>query len=337
MVDGEDKEAQAIWDSYAAKDAAKASGEAEPSASIEGTTETPPADNTEVKTTEAASADQANAGKVEDKETDDKASGDKDAAPDIWANADPALRTAYEAMRNERDAKENAFKRVSGVVSAHQRKADDLQRQLNDALKGKATTEGDSKDASSILDNPAFKKVEEDFPEIIAPVKAALSAMKGELEGAKQALGRITSKHDEADTVEQSTILLGVHPDYAQIARTPEFRAWYDTAPPSIQEGVRRNATKVVNGQEVASIVTLYKAETGFVSKTKPAKSDPAPSNQKPSDPKRSKQLESAATPASTRRAKIMHDPGPPNDGGQGDWAYWAAKDREKAAAQQQR
>jgi hypothetical protein len=321
-----DKEAQQIWDDLAAKEAKAASGEADPP-SVETTEATKEGDgntDTTTVTTTEAPAEPADADKTKTAD-----GNEPPAEPDIWADAKPEQKAAYEAAIRERDERVAHAKRVGSTVAGYQRQVDSLKRELEAARKGAPsgndTTTG--KTSAGIFDDPELKKFSEEYPEVAGPLRKVFSALEQRAEKAERELGAISTERRDANLEEQANIVYEAHPDYDKIARTPEFREWFEQAPPYIQEGVRRNAEQVVDGREVAHIVKLYKLENGIAAST--ARSDPAPGSPKPSQSsRRAHQLQSASTPAPKGPARVQD--GPPDDP-EAAWAWWARKDAEVA------
>lgn len=328
-----DKEAEKIWADLAAKDATNASDNADPPNSVETTDPQPQASTEapEVKTTDAP-ADTADANKTT------KTDGEEPPVTvDIWADAKPEHKAAYEAVAKERDDKVAHARRIGGTVAGYQRQVDSLKRELDEARKGKPSdTKTDDKGTSnaggSILDDPDIKKATDEYPEVMRPLNKVLERLERRAANAERELGGISDEKRQAHLVEQSRIVVSAHPDYSQIAKSPEFTDWYRKAPTYIQEGVRRNAQKVVDGAEVSHIVKLYKLENGITTPN-PAPRDPAPSDPKPSQSRRSHQLESALTPTPRNTAPKARDSGPPDDE-EGAWRYWQERDRRKAQSQ---
>jgi hypothetical protein len=313
-----DKEAQQIWDDLRAKEAAEASGVTDPP-SIESADKTTggEGDTTEVKTTDAPSNDDA-----KDKAADDKS------APDIWANADPALRTAYEAVLKDRDDKIAHAKRVGGTVAGYQRQVDDLKRQLAELTKGSTKTDDTTGTTTGIFDDPEIKKAADEYPEIFGPLKKVVSNLEQRAMKAERELGTISAERRDANLEEQARIVDDAHPDYDQIAQSPEFVAWYDKAPAYLRAAIQRNAKVVVDGEEVAHVLKIYKQETGYKPKDPPA-SDPAPGSQKPSSTdKRALQLESAS--GVRPRGSAKKSDGVPDDP-EAAWEYWRRMDAAQA------
>jgi len=303
-----------IWADLQAKEAAQASGVTDPP-SIETKETTSEGDSTTVTTTDApADAD------AKDKST----AADDKSATDIWANASPELKAEYDKALAH-------AKRVGGTVAGYQRQVDKLQRELAEARKGAPSSSGDKSTTTSILNDPDWKKRQEEYPEIFGPASKAIETLERRAEALEQQLAGISEEKRQEYLAEQGKIVDDAHPDYDQIADSQEFYNWYRQAPDFMRAMVQRNMKEVVNGAETAHVLSVFKQETGWKPKEPPV-SDPAPGPQKQSSAeKRTLQLESASGPRSRSNARVAD--GPP-DNPEDAWEYWKQQDAKKAAAQ---
>lgn len=354
-------EAAKIWNDMAAaeaggsKDPAPPADAAEPNPAEAATKEAEPAAQAEADKPAGAPADQQTTTTAK---TADIAAATDTGTPasatdtDIWATAPEPLRAAFEATRTERDQAQTNYRRVSGTVSGLQRKIDKLNRDLDEAKKGtsgKPASEAPStasEDAatgdrpSGIADSEELKKAEEEFPEVVKPLKSALRALETELASARKELGGVSAKHRDDNLAKQAQTVFSDHPDYGDIHGSDEFRAWYETAPPYVRAAVERNAQHVVDGAEVSHVVKLFKTETGWKPPSKPGAAPspktgaepparPAGSTPPPDDPKRKDQLESAAGTRSRTPAVATHSD---SDDPEAIWKRLAEQERRRAS-----
>lgn len=324
---GADEDAK-IWNELAAADAAKAGSTTE---------ETPD------KAAEPVAEPEKKADAPADKSATTQSAdgkGTAQAAPgpaDIWANATPEQRAAFEATRKDLDTTNALYRRVSGTVSGLQRKIDALTRK--DTPQG-ASTAADSaakaKDAaeaaSSLLDDPDLKKAAEDYPEVFGPIKKVVTALEARAEKAERELTGVSTQHRMRSLHEQRAYVQQKHPDFNEIAGSAKFHAWYEKQPPYVKTAIDRNANEIIDGFEVADIVGRFKSETG-AARPQPKPASPAPQKPTPAaDPKRALQQDSAITPRTKGPAKVAS--GPPEDGDEAAlWNYYAEQDKRKERA----
>ena len=216
---------------------------------------------------------------------------------------------------------------------------DDLKRQLQAPSKTDAEKKDDEAKADeSILDDPEFTQAAEDYPEVFGPVKKVISVLENRTktaieraERAERELSGISQERRDANLEVQAQIVAEAHPDYSSIAGSKEFAEWYKNQPRLVQEGVQRNAKSIVDGNEVAYIVKLYKDSAGISTTTKqPASGKPSNSG----DPRRKHQLESASTPSNRGPAKVQG--GVPDDENAA-WEYFERMDEQKKQRAEQR
>lgn len=291
---------------------------------------------------DAKPAPKQDAEKAADAPADDKDAKDKDTGKpasetvdDIWAKAPPELRAAHDATRTELERERTTSKRHAGTVSG-------LQRKVNELLKatpapGAAKPEAKTA-APDPLDDEGWKKFETDYPELaetIGALRTRLHAAETKVNRLEPEVGTISSER-RLQSVESAQLptVLAAHPDYDRIAKSDEFLAWFDQAPAFIQDGVKRNAEWIVDGNEVVHIVKLFKAETGWAAKPANHAGAKEPAPQKPpATDKRSLQLDSAAAPRGGKGpAKVTS--GPPDDADEAAlWNYYADQERNKERA----
>lgn len=244
--------------------------------------------------------------------------------PDLWADAKPELRTAYEAARGQLDNLKAAKTRAEGAMSGLQRKVNDLSRQL-DALKTAPKAEPtaaapapNGKDPDPAPAEPGTKPVpekiaakmaaiKEEYPELGAMLEDVVSEItantKSDVDAVKTELSGLTASQQERYLETQVDIVAEKHADFTEALKSPEFHAWYETAPAYKRAAVDRNGEHFVDGQEVASLIDDFKLETGWKAEAAPAPSAPANGTGKPTTPaqppsrKREAQLRSATAP----------------------------------------
>tara|TARA_Y100000310_G_scaffold335304_1_gene416955 strand:+ start:479 stop:1531 length:1053 start_codon:yes stop_codon:yes gene_type:complete len=246
---------------------------------------------------------------ADDKSDEDDAAPTDDRAEqqeDIWKNATPEQRAAFEAAQDETKQARQDWNRMRGTVSGLSRKANDLQTQL-DASRPATTGSDGPTEANAVFASENWKTFEDEYPELANPVKAEVQALFGAQEARIQTLERgmagISTERRSDNLAQQVEIVHAAHPDYDTIAKSDAFQQWYEQAPPYIRAGVERNAVDITDGNEVAHIVKMFKQETGAASPEPPDKDEADPAETNGHDPnqaldgKRRRQLESSNAP----------------------------------------
>lgn len=172
------------------------------------------------KETEAAAAS------ADDK---DKAAGGE-TTPDIWADAKPEQRAAFEAAQIRIANLEHSDASQRGRLSA-----------LTKKLEGqsKAPAKGAKDEVAEILGSKDFQTAEKEYPEVMAPVKAVLEKVAAvvkplaeKVEQNTTKVTAITNERTREEMIEQEKVVLTAHADYPEIRQSDAFAKWFKSAPP---------------------------------------------------------------------------------------------------------
>ena len=111
------------------------------------------------------------------------------ASADIWANAPPELKAAFEETQKRAQALERDNRSFRGRTSA-------LQRQLNELSKappaGAAAGNGEaSPDVAEYLASDEWKTLKAEYPELVGPVEKVVAKLEGRLSQQERGLSSI--------------------------------------------------------------------------------------------------------------------------------------------------
>ena len=282
-------EGETAADMWASMDAAdKPAASDKPADTDSGTKETQPS-------TEGAAAQETSSAATTEKPAD--SAGADQNKPDIWETATPEQKAAWEKLQADLRAAEHENRSKRGRLRRFQ------------TTKPAADAAGDKKDDAAdtgggFFDTDEGKAFEEDYPQVAKAIKAALTGQAKSFEKVQEVVKSITEERDAAALQDQENIVFQAHPDYPDIMGSPAFKGWYEKQPQYVREGVQRNGDMIVDGSEVADIVTKFKRDTGFKPKTQtsqgqtqsPGRSGGASPQSGQSD-KRRAQLEGAESP----------------------------------------
>lgn len=241
--------------------------------------------------------------------------------PDIWADAPEHLKTAYQAVANEKASLEHRLKSDEGRVSSYQRIANDLQRKIS-AIR----TIGQQDDLGAYLKSEDFKKTKADYGDDLGPVFTALDYMANNLAVTQGRVGQVGSLTAETIGAEVETFLDEAAPDRADLLGSTQFIGWLEAQPKFIRDLASRNWDDVSDPAEVVELCDRFRAAQGLVkpgstaTETAPAK----PSHRTEIDRKRELQLEGSKS--STSRQPITAAPDESDFGSA--WKAAAAKQR---------
>lgn len=252
-------------------------------------------------------------------------------AADIWANATPEQKAAFEAANAERDEYKHKFRSNVQRISH-------LQRKINAAEATKLV-----RDEAPARE--AIAGIKTDYPEIAQPLEKVAEAVDGQREQVKKA----TQASIDADTAElndlvaeETASLVEKHPDYIDVlkANGSAFKAWIDDQPLRIRQAAQRNASHIADSGGAIEVMNGFKKHLEQIApkpapETPPAPAPaatPAPAPQPALDDKRQRQLAGTATPITQGGRPTVS--GIPEDGDpKAIWEQWDAHDRQKARA----
>lgn len=225
-------------------------------------------------------------------------------APDIWATATPEQRAAYDALVADRAKLEQKARSAEGRATAHQRKIDELYRQMqpsNDDVAGKLRQS-----------RQALTAKEADYPEIINPVAQVLDAVNENL----SQLSAAEQRRREAATAELAEIvreeeakLAEIHPDWEDVLSKhggPQFAAWVEDQPRRFRDAFARNANAIVDAASVAEFMSAYKAHLGIVPANAPAAPPPNNPPNNALTERRERQLAATASPTRSVQRPVV-------------------------------
>ena len=200
---------------------------------------------------EAAAARQAEHTQVEEPDDDDAVgepapdageSGEEEGPPDIWAQAPEEARSAYEQAVAEQERLRHSVHSNAGRVSALQRKINELESQLGRQVQSAAAPSGapTAQEINDAMQTPeSWASFTEEYPEVARAVDGRISREIARLEQTLNPLREqvVRQQQNEARQFQQSqeSELAKAHPNWKQTINTPEFQAWFQGQPTSIQ------------------------------------------------------------------------------------------------------
>ena len=188
----------------------------------------------------------------------------KESHDDIWANADPKLREAFEAERSKAVRTEQQLRTQDGRLSSAMRQLNQLKQQLAP----KRDAEGAANEGEEAKTKEERRKqLREEYPDVAAPILDDLA----ELQETVKALTTQThaSLENEAQTLaaQEEQRLLDNHPDWGEYGASgksnKEFVDWVMKQPRYVVDAVERNGAQIVDSVEVSDILDRFKRETG--------------------------------------------------------------------------
>jgi hypothetical protein len=241
-----DTDLQAEWDRLDAADAGQSP-------------ETPEAADAPTDTTDAD--DQGQASRPPAEPAADKPAGNE---PDIWANAPPELRTAFEA---ERARSEQAVRSQTGRAQAEARRNAELQAEL--AALRKEAPEPKPEDTAPAITEETKQQLRDEFPDVAAPLLDVIGQLEKQVANLASSNASREERQQAADELETQRVfaaeeqrLTETHGDWSDVVKQPGFSEWIKGQPRMIKEALARNASQIVDADEAIDIIGRYKVET---------------------------------------------------------------------------
>jgi hypothetical protein len=245
-------------------------------------------------------------------------------APDPWASAPAELVAERDRLQKERDEALHRASSDANRVAALSRKLQQLSVPQPTSAPAPVAqpTEG-----QKALD-AKIKQLREDYGEIADPLIEMIEVQRQELNHVRTSLAGMTEQQ-QAQTIAAETAALETrHPDWRNIAQSPEFAGWLAIQPDNIQR-----LASSWDARETSVVLSLFKVESAeSQGQTAPA-SAPAPAPSAATDARREQQLDGGRD---VRSRPAPAASGPPDDF-DAAFKFFEEKRRQKMLANQRR
>lgn len=253
-------------------------------------------------------------------EAEGKPPASQESTDDIWANADPKFREAFQSERDKAVRLEQQLRTQDGRLSSAQRQLNQLRQQLAP----KRDAEGAAEEGKEAKDEEErLKQLREEYPDVAAPLLDKIAKLEGVVGSLTTQTQVSLEAEGEALTAREEAKLLERHSDWGDYGEkgksNKEFVEWVMRQPRYIIEGVQRNGSEIVDSVEVSDILDRFKKETGRIADQ--AQRDAIVR-------KRENQLEAARQPANRQPAVASGS----EDDFSSEWNRLKAIDQRKAA-----
>jgi hypothetical protein len=178
-------------------------------------------------------------------------------APDIWANATPELKAAFEEARELARKAELDAKAHLGRVRAHERTVQDLHTEI-EGLKKQV---GQAKSTeTSLLESDEIKALESEYGDVAGPLLKVIKAQDAKI---NELTGTVTTRQTDDFITDQETRLNQAHPDWGDLVRNPGFKDWKEQQPLYVQRMIERNANAIVDAEEAGDALSRFRQHIG--------------------------------------------------------------------------
>lgn len=209
---------------------------------------------------------------------------------DIWANAPPEFREAFERERSNWQHRLNS---TQGRLSAADRELARLRRESGARPGGSGGQGQPGGNAEASPEDPfqaeELKQLEEEYGEVAGPLLKLTKGLYERLNRLEAPVAEVAQQRETEVRQSQISVFTSAHPDWETYVNDERYPEWLSQQPLAVQEAAAR-AVNVEDGHEAAWLLSQFKASLG-ASSARPAP-NPAPSNQQSvADLKRSRQL----------------------------------------------
>ena len=231
------------------------------------------------------------------------------------------VRAQIEQLQRERDEALHRARSDASRVAA-------LSRKLQQAtvVTPSATPAPDAKatEAQKALDGK-IEQLRKDYGDIADPLIELIENQRKELDSVRTTLTGLNEAQQAQVIAEETQALEARHPDWRNIAQSPDFAGWLEVQPENIQR-----LAGSWDARETSVVLTLFKAERAEPSgQTQEAPPAPAQTANAATDARRSQQLEGGRD---VRSRPAPAASGPPDDF-DAAFKYYEERRRQKAMA----
>lgn len=170
--------------------------------------------------------------------------------PEPEGEPDPAAELA--AVKDELQKWQHKYNSDLGRQNAYQRQIQEKDQLIAQLQSAQSANPG--------VVNKHWDTLKEDYPDIAQGISSLLeekdSRHAREIESLKNSIAPIQAQAQQSFVQQQYSMLEQEHPDYAEIAASPEFNQWVQTQPHNVQQMMESD-----NAADAAYLLRTYKNE----------------------------------------------------------------------------
>lgn len=203
---------------------------------------------------------------------------------DIWTNATPEQKAAFEAASKQAQALEHRLRSDDGRVARFQRERDEARKKLEAVARA-----SEEENIKTYLNSDEFRKVRADYGDEMGPVFNLLEKLADRQERADANFGQINNAREEEAERKAFETLGKAAPDWEAMLGSPDFSPWLAAQPTLFQQAIEENRERLVDPQSVAAVVSRFRVHQHLQNQQQAQ-----PASQPQLDQRREKQLEGA-------------------------------------------
>jgi hypothetical protein len=289
-------------------------------------------DGDEFEESETGSADQQDSQPAASG-SDARASDHNAGESDLFANATPEQKAAFEAANEKLRKLEQSDRSQRGRVSALSRRLEELQRAKPQGPAPAAypqSTSDDDPENDTFLNSEDWSSFKDEYPEVAGPIGNIIGQLQAQVANQGKRLSAIGEDRTQEALLEQRALLEESHSDWEDVVRGEGFQPWLAEQPRYVQEAVVRNANDIVDAVEAADIIGRFKASHPDLFGTSQHGGSPSGDSQGNGSGRRARQVTSARSGRPSGGPGVAT--GIPEDGDeQAIWKAFDKQDEQKA------
>ena len=242
---------------------------------------------------------------------------------DIWANATPEQKAAFDAAIRQTRTLEHRVKSDEGRVSRFQRERDEALKKI-----GAATSVAEREDLEAYLASEDWQKTKAEYGNDLGGLFKLVETLAVRDQVFEQKIGQFDELQAAKVANENEEWLDREAPDRGALAARDDFIPWLETQPQPVRDMVTRNWDGVVDATEVKLVFDLFRPQAYLADQRKSPTPEPEPQPQE-HNRKRAVQLEGSKSHAT--KAPLLTRPDADDEDAAWDEAT-AAIERRQAA-----
>jgi hypothetical protein len=219
--------------------------------------------------------------------------------PDIWADATPEQKAAYEAAIEQARDLEHKRRSDDGRLARYQRDRDTAQRKLETLV---TAAQKDGEDLKALVVSEEWKRAKADYGDDLGPVFNALERLTDQQAGVSERFQQMDAETIEEIEAANFHTLDERAPDWRDLLSRGDFSTWLEAQPKPWQEAFAQNKERLVDPTSALELVSRFRVHVAL------AEHQPTKEPEFQLDSKRARQLDGARS--ATSRTPVVADPG---------------------------
>lgn len=177
---------------------------------------------------------------------------------DIWSNATPEQRAAFEAAQAESQRLKHRLTSDDGRVARYQRDRDATLSAI-----GKVASVTEKENIADYLQSEEWQKVKTDYGDDLKPIFHLVETLANHNQSMTERFSAMDEADAEAFDLRQQDLLTERAPDWRELLGKDQFGPWLNSQPLHVQEAFGRNFERLTDIDQAADVVDRFRAFLG--------------------------------------------------------------------------